>query len=252
MDDARGALDQLLRQQVRHAAQGDMDRHRNDGEQLAPQHHHRQRRLAALSRGERGQELGMPRMGEADPGQHELGDGVGHDRRGGAGAHEIDGGGDRFDDGAGIGRIRRAGRGRHLRAARQRQHRQRPGKHLDGVVGLDLGHGYRQAETVGGGFEEIGVADELERRHPRSPRSRHAASAISGPIPEGSPRVRASGRSSEAMGDVYSDFPTMPAPRDVRDASGRDSPAASAVLRRSDAAGPARNPPRPCRADASP
>ncbi|GJE72515.1 hypothetical protein CHKEEEPN_4072 [Methylorubrum podarium] len=189
VDDAGGALDEVLRQQVRHPAQGDVDRHRHDGEGVAPQHHHRQRRLAAFPGGESRQELGMPRMGEADPGQHELGDGVGHDRRGHAGTHQIDGGGDRLDDGPGIGRIRRAGRGGDGRPARQRQHRQGAGKHLDRVVGLDLGHRHRQAEPVGGGFQEGGIADELERRHrplaPQPPRGERDLRPDPGRIAEG-------------------------------------------------------------------
>ena len=142
------------------------------------QHHHRAGRA-----GEVGEVLGMAGEGEAGAVlQRLLVDGVGAEGERGAAADELDAAGDDGDDGGGVLRARAAGLGRAGQRVRQ-----------DGEAG---GHGggrlvrARRWATTG---PPRCAGSPIRKKASSSRSAAQALSAISPPIPAGSPSVSATG-----------------------------------------------------------
>ena len=109
-DDGGGLDDEALGERRGDLAERDVDGDRNGLQVRAGEHHHRPRRRAGPRRRQRAQELGVAGMAEAGVVERLLGDRVGDDGAGEAGADIADGARDRLDHGLrilGIGGARR-------------------------------------------------------------------------------------------------------------------------------------------------
>ena len=195
IDDARGSDDELRRQRPRRLGERDVDGHRNDRERLRPDHHDREGRRAP-GLGQFAEIFGMSGMLESGLIERGLGDRVGHQSARLALAHRFDGALDRFER-------RRARWPRPGARARRR-----PGF----SAGPPAGRPRNAAPAPAGSVSMIGTARPARlAAAARTPgganttkgapgvRSRHAASASSGPIPAGSPMVIANGGLSPVM-----------------------------------------------------
>ena len=171
----------------------DGDRHRL---QLGTgEHHHRRCRRSGPGRRQRAEELGMAGMPEAGLVERLLVDRVGDDGAGVAGAHVADRARDRFDhrrrvaavETARLG-IDRCGETDHGQRAVEGRDRLRRVDRLDRAVEAESGARAPQAGPDRRG-SRTGAGRSCRRPC-------HAASVTSGPMPPGSPMVRASGRMS--------------------------------------------------------
>ena len=160
VDDPRRLDDQLRRQARGDLRQRDVDRHRHDGERLAPQHHHRMRRRPAGLDRERRQELGVARVGKARLVEDVLRDRVGDEARGLSGAREPNRLLDRREGRGGRRRVGLAGLRRNRLA--DRRDRQRAAEDVRGVGDRCALDGHAKPQALGCPAHEIGVAEEAE------------------------------------------------------------------------------------------
>ena len=164
VDDAGRRDDEAARQLGRDRGERDMDRHRNDGEQRRPDHHHGLRRAAPGLR-EFAEKFGVAGMGEAGLVERLLGDRIGDDRLRGARADIADGAFDQFDSRGGEIGMRLAGP--RPGGVGERRHRQRMLEGAERLGGIDDGdrHGEGQASREFG--ERVRVREREERRRDR-------------------------------------------------------------------------------------
>ena len=184
----------------RHVLQRHMDGDRHHFERGARQHHHRMQR-PSLRRGEGGEILGMPGKGEARAIKHGLGDGVGDDGARRALPHEAHGALDRLRDRGRGGLVGPSGDDRAARPRIGSTGRAR-GEAAVGSVRLRRSSpiGTAKAERLGAlGRARPGRRAGRKAESPPASAPTRRASVMSGPIPAGSPRVSARGRSARSM-----------------------------------------------------
>ncbi len=196
--DLDGGEDQILGQQARDVLERDVDGDRHHFERGACEHHHRMQGLF-LCRGESGEIFGVSREGEAGAIEHGLGDGVGHDGACRALLHEAHGALDRLLD------------RRHGGLRRDARPRLRPRPRPAAPEGPAA---KRPAAASASAISAIGTVRPSARARSASTaaspsrtkggivscvRASQARSVMSGPIPAGSPRVSAKGRSAKLM-----------------------------------------------------
>ena len=144
-----------------------------------------------------GEVFGVAGMAEASLVKHLLGDRRGDDRRGAAGKDVADGAVDGFDDAGGVAGVRpcRDCRGSRASAARPAASGRMPTRHRPASPRRSAA----PAPIIRArARDQRRIADDVEGRAcPRRARDSHALMAISGPTPDGSPAVSASGGTAD-------------------------------------------------------
>ena len=182
-----------------HSRERDVDSDWHNAQPRSGQHHDRHRSDAEQLLAQRAEKLRMSRERKSDVAQRLFLDRIGHDGRGRSGAHHLNGCPDRCDDGVGCLRSR-FGPVTPEPEARPRRHGSASGNASRASAGATLAVGI--STPSGCARRMSSPASPMKRKGGTLSRACHAAIAMSGPIPAGSPNVRTSGGRPDRLIDT--------------------------------------------------